>query len=35
MGMIVVGFQQEGRCESARPVKKRKKEELCWFRQVL
>ena len=35
MGMIVVGFQQKRRCEVPGPVKKRKKEELCWFRQVL
>ena len=29
MGMIVVGVRVPG------PVKKRKKEELCWLRQVL
>ena len=35
MGMIVVGFQQEGRCESAKTCQKEKEEELCWFSQVL
>ena len=36
MGMIVEGFQQERKgVRVPGPVKKRKKEELCWFRQVL
>ena len=36
MGMIVVGFQLEGKVlRVPGPVKKRKKEELCCFRQVL
>ena len=36
MGMVMVGLQQEGESIGGPgPVEERKKEELCWLRQIL